>query len=485
MEVYCLWALLAVSAVVFWRTMPPSAEMKLLGLCVALASVEALSMANQTPISRGLCALGPAGLGLIALCSRAVVGVATGRQDLPLGRVAALGLVGFCGAGFLVAMGSVVGEEGSGSLWNIFFWERVCGLSLISVTVAAVFFRQAREFDRLLWVVCSSALVTAACIYIGLPKENQAIRAYQDNWWEDNGRLGGAALLAYWPSTPAGPLRLDIVMGAPELGEFALIGLAGSIAYFLGHPRPATRRTAGCFAALLTCVIVLAQARGAIIAAAAAASLSATLTGLHSQSRSRAGVAKRIVTILGVLGILVVWVSVERFRASEAGESLRNRAAAMAKPDQDETFQGRIELWKYALDLGMSKPLGSGFFADFDPTGMRNPHNLYLWLLLGAGWIGAAAFFTALGSICSILGAGLKRAPQELVVVNIAALTVLAALAVAGLTSVLFGRVAHVTCFWLLVGAAVSINLKARQRIAAIPPVARPVLASTGEASGH
>jgi hypothetical protein len=252
-------------------------------------------------------------------------------------------------------------------------------------------------------------------------------------------------------------------MNAPQMGEFAMIGLVGSVAYFLGHPRRKARNMAGGCALLLAAVIALAQARGAFTGALAGFVVSAVLMFSHAGPGRRTGVMRRVLIIFGVLSVLAVGISLWQFGRTDTGDSITSRVRALRTPGKDETLQGRVILWRTAFDLAVSKPLGSGFFTSFEQTNIRNPHNLYLWLLLGVGWIGVAGFFIVGGRVCFILRAGLNEAPPELIVVNIAVLSIMGAVAVAGLTGVFFALPAHIICLWVLVGAAVAINRAARR----------------------
>jgi probable O-glycosylation ligase (exosortase A-associated) len=127
------------------------------------------------------------------------------------------------------------------------------------------------------------------------------------------------------------------------------------------------------------------QSRGAFVA------LSCMLVFLWFRSKNKL-----------VTGLLLIFVAVSA--VSFMPDSFRNRMETVQNYDEDESFMGRVVMWRFALKVARDNPvLGGGFNVFYDQdlrdrylepgeTG-RAVHSIYFEVLGEQGYIGFAMFF--------------------------------------------------------------------------------------------
>jgi O-antigen ligase len=454
MEVYLASLILLVAAIFIWWALPKPADVRVLGLCVLLMPV-ALEQHLYGWSFSGFSAFDTAGLVLIPLWLRVVVSRLLGRCTAPSDKCMSLSLFAFCLLGLMVALGNLH-EKGA-----MFMWVRICATAWLAFELGIAYSFDIRLVQKMLFVIGLSAVCTAACLWLlARNPANNGVSELDELFTEYGGRLGGGYM--FWHAqTLLGETRVLISCNPVQLGNFSGIGLVLAMAYVLGHPSRKARLTALLMGIVLGSIMVLAQARGACIAAVAALAVIFILFLTRSQVLSRVTLVRRTMALATALVLIVVPLSMSRFGAEEGGGMLKERAVALRALNRDNNMIGRRLLWRDAIQLVGAKPLGASFAANFDLTGIRNPHNLYLSLLFGTGWLGAAIAFLALGRGAVIMLRGCASPFPMPAILNTAGLGLIAFLACSGLTNIFFEVSPITTCFWFALGSAVGVSLKA------------------------
>lgn len=134
-------------------------------------------------------------------------------------------------------------------------------------------------------------------------------------------------------------------------------------------------------AAILTAFSVLgSHSRGAFVAGSA--------MGLFLILKSRhRGPAIMLVTVAIVAGVAFM------------PDSFVKRMESIGEYDQDESAQGRLAMWRAAINAANDRPTGGGFVAYESPkyavyadARVRAPHSIYFQVLGEHGWIGLAIY---------------------------------------------------------------------------------------------
>jgi hypothetical protein len=454
MEVYLASLILLVAAIFIWRTLPKSADVKVLGLCLFLMPV-ALEHHLYGWNFSGFSAFDTAGLVLIPLWLRVMVSRLLGRCTAAGDKCMSLSLFAFCLLGLMVALGNL--HERSA----MFMWVRVCAMAWLTFELGIAYSFDIRLVQRMFFIIGLSAVCTAACLWLlARNPANNVVSELDELFTEYGDRLGGGDM--FWHAqTVLGETRVLIACNPVQLGNFAGVGVVIAMAYVLGHPSRKVRLKALLMGVVLGSIMVLAQARGACIGAVAALAVIFILLLTRSQVLSRITLVRRTMALTTALVLIVVPLSMSRFGAGEGGETLKERAVALRALNRDSSMLGRRLLWRDAIQLVRAKPFGASFGANFERTGIRNPHNLYLSLLLGTGWLGAAIAFLALGRGALVMLRGCASPLPMPAILNTAGLGLVAFMACSGLTNIFFEISPITTCFWFALGSAVGVSLKA------------------------
>ncbi len=440
---------------VVWRLLPPPRAMTVLGICLVLAPLQFSLPLGALGIIPGLNTLGIWGQILLGVAVVFLTQVALRRVPPPAASGIWLAMLVFALGGMVALLWATDGD-------SVRWWWTVCLLSVITCYVTGTVVHDLDQAERLLSVIVGGMIAFGLMMYLLL--ETRVFGLTQDsssNWLLSVGRLGGS--LSFTTPTLFG-FRIEFGVGsnAPQMGEYAVIGLAVSFAYALGA-RSMRGRLMALAATMMLCIILLvAQARGAwitaIIAVAVISALSLTWPTAH-----RGRLLMRFLFFLILTVPLAVLVVQWRINVDPTGGTLLNRVIALSNITTDSSFTGRFVVWRAAWDMIRRFSFGYGFSGAFMSGGFNNPHNLYLWLLQGSGWIGALGFVLALGGLVALCLRGLNQAEPRQRVLSIAVLGVLTVVLVEGLGSVVFAVPQITAAFWAVMGVAMAINGRNQQ----------------------
>ena len=211
--------------------------------------------------------------------------------------------------------------------------------------------------------------------------------------------------------------------------------------------------------AVLSLALLLTFSRGAWAAAALAATVYLYISFVTSRrDADRVRIIALVgVGVLGLAGLLAVTLSHD-----SAGDLFAERASLTQSYDVGP--EGRFGGQRKAIDLIAENPLGIGFGEFPRWHHHEDVHNVYLSMLLNAGWIGGAIY---IGLVVGIVTLGLHRAfaPGPLQGPLLVAATSLAAMAFEGLIV----DTDHWRHFYLLLALVVGLLTGRRTREAPQP----------------
>jgi putative inorganic carbon (hco3(-)) transporter len=312
-------------------------------------------------------------------------------------------------------------------------WDRTIKVLLFNGFVTLGLITTRRRLDALIWVIVLSlglfALKGAA--FTLLTGGNYRLFGPPASFIADNAGLGLALLMVI-------PLVRYLQLTAAR--RWVRLGLLCSIPCFL-------------------VAILATYSRGAVVG------LAVTMIALALKSRHR----MRLALLAGIALAGAVQFMPEHWHA---------RVDSIASYDKDASAQGRLQSWRYGLEVARDNPVMGGGFEIFrgnkvaTSAGYRSAHSIYFETLAEHGYVGLVIFL-ALG-IATYMTAGsiVRRArehPDLAWAADLAAMiqVSIAAYAVAGL----FLNLATFDLYYHLIAIVVIASSLVRQRLAAGVPV--------------
>lgn len=440
---------------VVWRLIPPPRALKVLGICLVLMPLQFTLPLGALGIIPGLSTLGIWGLMLLGMAAVFLTQMALRRMPPPTASGIWLAMLIFVLGGIAALLWATESD-------SIRCWWIVCLLSLVAFYVTATVVRDLDQAERLLSAIVTSMIVFGLVMYILL--ETRVFDVTQNslsNWLLSAGRLGGSLVFVTPPLFGFG-IEFGVGSNAPQLGEYAAIGLAVSFAYALGARSTRGRLMALAATIMLSIILLITQARGAwaatVTALAVIGAVSFSWSALH-----RGRLLMQLLFFLALIVPLAVSVLQWRIDVDPTGGTLMNRLMALSNITADSSFASRLEVWQAAWEMIWRFPFGYGFSGAFMSGGYNNPHNLYLWVVQGSGWIGTLGFVLALGGLAVLCLRGLSRSEPRRRVLSTAVLGVMIVVLVEGVASVVFAVPQITVAFWAVMGIAVAINGGSRQ----------------------
>jgi len=439
---------------VVWQLIPPPRAIKVLSICLLLMPFKPYLPFGVLGIIPGMDELGLWGLLMLGMALVFLVKTASRRISSPIAGWFWLAMFVFVLCGLVALLW--VTDDGSVRLWYI-----VCMLSVITCYLTAMLVHNLEDAERLLSIIVGGMIVVGLvmCVFLG----THTFILIEDpssssNWLSSVGRLGGS--LAFLIPTVLGfSFKLQTSSNAPQLGEYVAMGLAISFTYMLGARSKRGRLMALVATLMLLIILFITQARGALVATMIALAVISVIS-LGWPVFHRGHLVRLLSFILLVVptAVLVVrW----RIDVDPTAGGYLNRIAALssvANIMNDPSLIGRMGLRQAAWEKIKLFPFGYGFSGAFTSGGYNNPHNLYLWLLQGSGWVGALSFMLALGGLGSLCLRGLNQPEPRRRVLSIAVLGVLIVVLVEGMGSVVFAVPQITAAFWAVMGVALVVN---------------------------
>lgn len=162
----------------------------------------------------------------------------------------------------------------------------------------------------------------------------------------------------------------------------------------------------GLMAIMMLCMlsVIASYSRGAFLALSVAGMM------LVLKSRQRF-----VLLFLFILAIPIVVVNLP--------EKWTNRMSTIETYEQDASAMGRINAWKFAINIAKDRPLSGGGLATFtpnlfliyapNPTDFHDAHSIYFEILAETGFFGLSLFLTLFISAYVIAGRTAKRAKAK------------------------------------------------------------------------
>lgn len=174
----------------------------------------------------------------------------------------------------------------------------------------------------------------------------------------------------------------DVAAGAPTIASILGVAIVSCLS-LIG----AGRRTVPLIALLVSLygALVLSCGRAAIVA-------SAGILMIYLMSHRGRSVAVRARTWILVAGVpLAGLMPFLRYLKGYQTEGFSRRLESLARLEIDNSVEGRLEFWRYGLDLAASDPRGwgYGYFRELEGYTL---HNEYLAQFVGGGWIAGGLF---------------------------------------------------------------------------------------------
>ena len=244
---------------VAWKLIPPPRAFNALCVCLVLMPL-GISLGWQIlTMIPGLNALPFFGQILLVMAVVFLTQVAMRRVRLPAMGGIWLAMLIFVLGGAVALIGTTADS------YN--WWGKVCLLSLITLYVTVTVVHNLDQAERLLGAMVAGMIVFGLGMLV-LLRSGIGVRAGPGaNWELDVGRLGGGLS---WGFDVGFGIELAVGSNAPQLGEYAAMGLAISFAYALGARSNLSRLVAMVSVALLSAILVFTLARGAMIGVVAA-----------------------------------------------------------------------------------------------------------------------------------------------------------------------------------------------------------------------
>ena len=442
-------SILILPAIVFlpvvWRLIPPPRAFNALCVCLVLMPL-GISLGWQIlTMIPGLNALPFFGQVLLVMALVFLTQVAMRRVRLPAASGIWLAMLIFVLGGAVALIGTTADS------YN--WWGKVCLLSLITLYVTVTVVHSLDQAERLLSAMVTGMIVFGLGMYV-LLRSGIGVRAGPDTNWElAVGRLGGGLS---WGFDVGFGIDLAVGSNAPQLGEYVAIGLAISFAYALGARSRLSRLGAMVSVALLSAILISALARGAMIGVVAAVVV-IIAANLVWPGSHRGLLLLRLLLLLMLVLLVAILATQWRIEIDPTGGDIRSRMMSFRDIMSSISVVTRLMVWRAAWAMVQRYPFGYGFSGAFMPGGFNNPHNVYLWMLQGSGWIGFFGFLLALGGLAAVCLRGLSQPEPRRRVLSTAALGVLVAVLTQGIASVVFATPQITGAFWAVMGASLAV----------------------------
>jgi O-antigen ligase len=336
-------------------------------------------------------------------------------------------------------------------LENQLWWDRVCLLSAVSFFASYMYIRTIDQAERLYNAISYSMASFSLFILMfasRMPLYDEFSR--QGSEWQ--GRLMGVAQLPL-PDPFGLGIKALATNNPPQLGEFLSIGLVALFPFAIHTIKTKLWLLKLFLLGLMLVVIVSTQARGAIVATI----ISCVFIIILHQVKFKSTRALRRIMIFFVIGLGIAFALTQyRMSLDPTGRIFSERILEMRNPFYAETFIARVALWDESIKGIAQHPFGMGFAEPFSLEGRTNPHNLFLWILQGGGFIGLAGFIIALVAIVTKLIKGLSFSDERRVLLSMSSLGVLVTVLTEGLGSVVFAQQPTTIAFWVLLGSSLA-----------------------------
>jgi hypothetical protein len=358
----------------------------------------------------------------------------------------AFGLFLFLGGGIVALL--FPSQE---SLENQFWWDRVCLLSAVSFFASYMYIRTVDQAEILHNAISYSMASFSLVILMfasRMPLYDEISRQGSD--WQ--GRLTGVMQIPV-PDPFGLGIKVLATNNPPQLGEFLSIGLVALFPFAIHTIKTKLWLLKLFLLGIMLAVIVSTQARGAIVAVM----ISCIFIIILHQVKFKSTRALRRIMIFFMIGLgIAIVITQYRMSLDPTGRIYSQRISEMRNPFYAETFIARLALWEEFIQRIAHFPFGMGFAEPFSLDGSSNPHNLFLWIIQGGGFIGLSGFIIALVVIVIKLIKGLSFSDERRVLLSISSLGVLVVVLVEGLGSVVFAQQPTTIAFWVLLGSSLS-----------------------------
>lgn len=364
------------------------------------------------------------------------------RKRLFLPGVIWLGTIMFLLGGLIALMRSGIQDYARDQ------WGSICLLGTATLFLSSTIIKHIKQAEKLFSVLVVGIIVYAFSLFI-LMQLN--IPFVASNFLKSHNRLGGLLVLDF--SVPVfGEDRMSFGCNPPQLSELCAIGLVIAFTYVLRSQSKKGRRAAAFVFALLAFIMIITNGRGGLIAGAVG--MGFVYFASMVWKRPRLSVRPLVIStlIIVILGILFFW---NQYAAKN--RELVTRVEEMSNIWQSDTFIARMYTWRTLWPKIKNELFGTGFFG---PSNVEtvNPHNLFLWILMGTGIIGLLGFLFMITGIVPAILRGLKHHEPRRRSLSLAAFGVLAVTFTAGMGGIFFHGPIYVVFFWVLMGTVIAIN---------------------------
>lgn len=364
--------------------------------------------------------------------------------------LACFGMILFTLGGFIASNNAIYEKP-----YCRLMWQEVCVLGFLTLYVTYETIENAKQAERGLKIIVAITTLYGLLFLILIPR----LQPYAQEGTESFiGRLAGNVAFSL-PTIFRTSVKLGLSSNAVHLGTYLSLGMVCAFHYFVaGRVRRVRFFCLGAFV-LMTIVILSAQARGAVLGTIVGCLIIYLLNYYKHLSKSKILLLKIIfflVLIVGIASYIISW----RTSLDPTGGSYEGRWREIKTPFQAVNVTGRIRLWEAAWESISKNPWGTGFAEPFVSSYAANPHNIFLWVLQGSGWIGFIGFTIVLFLLIRAFMRGIKQNNNLTSFYSILGIGMLIAVMVQGIACVIFETSPITIAFWAIMGICLSACIK-------------------------